>query len=279
VHRRRRRRFLIQQHLLNSGTGSAISAPVRPRRAMRPPVPAAVHACFPQQPPELIRELVAVAHFDLERVRRLVTIRPSLTRSAWDWGFGDWETPLGAASHTGNHEIARFLISRGARPTIFSAAMLGQVEVVRAFVEAAPAIRAHSGPHGISLLAHARAGGGPARAVIDYLESFDDVEDRPDPARPDATDRATILGVYAFGAGERDRFEVLERQGGLAIRRDGHPARPLYRLGVSGFHPAGAAHVHIAFDVDHAGTTRLSIHEGEVVFTARRVPGPGVTDH
>jgi hypothetical protein len=49
--------------------------------------------------------------------------RRQCVRAAWDWGFGDWEDALGACSHTGNREIAGYLIER-ARPTIFSAAML-----------------------------------------------------------------------------------------------------------------------------------------------------------
>ena len=64
---------------------------------------------FPAQPPELIREIVTVAHFDLKRVQDLVDARPSLARAAWDWGFGDWETPLGAASHMGNRPITEYL--------------------------------------------------------------------------------------------------------------------------------------------------------------------------
>jgi hypothetical protein len=50
-------------------------------------------------------------------------------------------------------------LAHGARPSIFSAAMLGQLAVVRAFTEAAPGVQGTPGPHGITLLAHARAGG------------------------------------------------------------------------------------------------------------------------
>src|SRR5262244_3402157 len=54
---------------------------------------------FPTQPAELVREMVTVAHFDLKRVKELVEARASLAKASWDWGFGDWETALGAASH------------------------------------------------------------------------------------------------------------------------------------------------------------------------------------
>src|ERR1700756_3750718 len=134
---------------------------------------------FPTQPPELVREMVTVAHFDLKRVRELVGARPSLARAAWDWGFGDWETALGAASHMGNRAIAEYLISQGARPSLFSATMLGQLEVVKAFVAAQPGAQRIRGPHSISLLGHAKAGGPEARAVFDFLESMDGAGDEP----------------------------------------------------------------------------------------------------
>jgi hypothetical protein len=37
---------------------------------------------FPTQPPELIREMVLVSHFNLNRVKELVGARPSLARAA-----------------------------------------------------------------------------------------------------------------------------------------------------------------------------------------------------
>src|SRR5258708_30179938 len=65
---------------------------------------------FPTQPPELGREMVLVSHFDLKRVKELVSARPSLPRASWDWGFGDWEDGLGAASHVGTKPISDYLI-------------------------------------------------------------------------------------------------------------------------------------------------------------------------
>lgn len=109
---------------------------------------------FPTQPPELVREMVTVSHYDLHHVKELVESRPSLARAAWDWGFGDWETALGAASHMGNRPITEYLISKGARPSLFSSAMLGHLEVIKAFVAAQPGVQRIRGPHSISLLAH-----------------------------------------------------------------------------------------------------------------------------
>src|SRR4051794_21275008 len=67
--------------------------------AQSPSPNATIRDGFPSHPPELAREMVWVSHYDQKRVRELVDARPALARAAWDWGFGDWETALGAASH------------------------------------------------------------------------------------------------------------------------------------------------------------------------------------
>jgi hypothetical protein len=125
----------------------------------------------PQLDPEKVQSFAANAHGDLEVVRALLSEEPALVNAAWDWGGGDWETGLGAAAHMGRRDIALFLLENGARLDIFAAAMLGDVEVVRAMLAAYPEKRDELGPHGIPLVAHARAGGDDARAVLDLLET------------------------------------------------------------------------------------------------------------
>ena len=65
---------------------------------------------FPRQDQKLVAEIVGVSHFNEQRVRELVKSCPELVNAWWDWGFGDWESPLGAASHTGQREIAEVLV-------------------------------------------------------------------------------------------------------------------------------------------------------------------------
>jgi hypothetical protein len=125
----------------------------------------------PALDPALVEEFVSKAHGDLDAVQALLASEPALLNAAWDWGAGDWETGLGAAAHMGRRDIALFLLERGARTDIFAAAMLGEVEVVRAMLTAWPALRDAPGPHGIPLLAHAKAGGEQARAVVELLEA------------------------------------------------------------------------------------------------------------
>ena len=62
----------------------------------------------------------------------------------------------------GNRPIAELLLENGAEPTLFSAAMLGQLDVVKAMIAAQPGVQRTRGPHSISLLAHARAVSSPA---------------------------------------------------------------------------------------------------------------------
>src|SRR4051794_36410605 len=117
----------------------------------------------------MVRAFVANAHGDLDATRAALDTEPQLLNAAWDWGGGDWETGLGAAAHMGRRDIAELLLARGARMDIFAAAMLDQVEVVRAILEAHPEARDALGPHTIPLRAHAEAGG--AARVLALLDS------------------------------------------------------------------------------------------------------------
>jgi hypothetical protein len=119
---------------------------------------------------ELVAEFVLMAHGDLGVVKQLVEQEPSLVNAAWDWGGGDWETGLGAAAHVGRRDIAEYLLEHGARMDVFAAAMLGEIAIVRAMLEAQPELHNARGPHGISLVAHAEAGGERARDVLALLQ-------------------------------------------------------------------------------------------------------------
>jgi hypothetical protein len=125
----------------------------------------------PALDPEKVNAFVANAHGDLDAVRALLAEEPALVNATWDWGGGDWETALGAASHMGRRDIALVLLEHGARLDLFAAAMLGEVEIVRALLAAFPEARDVLGPHGIPLVEHARAGGEDAQEVLELLEA------------------------------------------------------------------------------------------------------------
>ena len=126
----------------------------------------------PALAPELVNEFVANAHGDFARVKELLDEEPALLNAAWDWGGGDWETALGAASHMGRADIAGYLLERGARLDIFAAAMLGKLDVVQAIARTQPSALTAPGPHGISLLTHAEKGGEAAAAVVEFLTQY-----------------------------------------------------------------------------------------------------------
>ena len=125
----------------------------------------------PALDPNLVQEFVRVAHTDLEHTRKLLAQEPALVNATWDWGSGDFETALGAASHMGRKDIANFLLEHGARLDIFAAAMLGKLEIVKAALEAYPDAIHTPGPHGIPLVKHAEAGGEEAKTVLEFLEA------------------------------------------------------------------------------------------------------------
>jgi hypothetical protein len=220
---------------------------------------APVDDSFPSHHPALAKEMVAVSHFDAGRVRELLARHPELAKASWDWGFGDWETALGAASHIGNRVIAELLLDHGAAPTHFSAAMLGQVDVLRSFLAARPGLQRMRGPHGLTLMVHAKKGGPQAAAVVALLESLGDadVPYRDEPVTPE--DRKPLEGRYTFGGRPRDSFVVSTVQGALMIARVGTVPRGLFHQGGLAFHPAGAESVAIRFERDSTQIVALTI--------------------
>ena len=129
----------------------------------------------------LVQDFVIYAHSDLGLVKKLLDKEPALLNAAMDWGAGDWETGLGGASHMGRRDIAEYLLERGARIDLFCAAMLGQLEAVKAFLALQPRLVEARGPHGLGLHFHAQVGGKQAEKVLDYLQSIKKVELKPVP--------------------------------------------------------------------------------------------------
>jgi hypothetical protein len=243
-------------------------AAVYPRSAIAADPPE-VTSLYPTQAPELVEEMVVVAHGNVARVKDLVGKRATLAKATWDWGFGDWETALGAASHVGNREIAELLIAHGAHPSIFSAAMLGQLEVVKAFVTASPGVQRTRGPHSISLLSHAMAGGAHALPVVEYLKSIQGADDRLSAQTLTDADVAKLTGFYTFGVTPADRIEISANKNQLQFVRPGHYGRGLIHLGAYEFCPIGAENVRVTF-AESVGAVVVTVHDPDVVLTARK---------
>ena len=239
-------------------------------------LPSVTSELFPSQEPALAREIVGVSHRDLTRVQEMVERQPSLARASVDWGFGDWEACIDAASHVGNKPIAEFLLASGARPTIFSAAMMGQLDVVKAFIAARPGSQRMLGPHGLTLMWHAQRGGPDALPVVQYLTTVGDADVQPATSPLAAADRDALVGKYTYGTGPRDSFTVEVRRDmsgrdQLTIERPGAPSRSnLYHAGNLVFFPTGVPSVKIAFAKQGANVTQLTVADPNVILTARR---------
>lgn len=165
---------------------------------------------------EQIDAFVAACHGDLATVQSTLAGHPELvnTRSSLD------ESPLGAAAHVGNQEIAEYLLSQGAEMEIGAAAMLGDVDSLRTFLEQDPDLAQATGAHGIPVLFHASAGGS-VEAVELLLENGADLVTVTGPEST-ALNMAAARGHLAMARWLIDRgapADVADFQGKTPIER------------------------------------------------------------
>ncbi|MFM9837502.1 MAG: hypothetical protein ACKVOQ_04515 [Cyclobacteriaceae bacterium] len=120
--------------------------------------------------PKIVKDFVSAAHSDLGKVKVLLKQYPLLLNSAHDWGGGDFETAIGGAGHLGLVETANFLLSQGARADIFVLTMLGKIAIVKSMLADYPNLLHSKGPHGFTLLHHAKKGG--SNELVDYFQSL-----------------------------------------------------------------------------------------------------------
>ena len=237
---------------------------------------------YPSINDSLASGIVGASHGNFEKVKELVNSRPELAGASWDWGFGDWETALGAASHVGRRDIAEFLMSHGARPDIFTYTMMGMLKSVQEIIETVPGIQTHGGPHGITLLQHAKnrleakdisaADAANVKKVISYLESLGNADIKPKSLEVTEDEKKKYFGEYRFGNGDTEIFVVdAHRLGFLQVGRKGSSPRKISKVDEHTFSPAGAPSVRIIFKVTGDKAVSLSVHEPEPLVTAVRV--------
>lgn len=116
-----------------------------------------------------IKEFVEAGHRDLDKVKLMLAEEPNLIYTSYDWGNGDYEQAIEGAGHLGKKEIANYLIQQGARANLFVLSMLGKKNIVIPTLEEYPSLLTAKGPHGFSLLHHAKVGGEDSRELYDYL--------------------------------------------------------------------------------------------------------------
>ncbi|MEM1323978.1 MAG: ankyrin repeat domain-containing protein [Bacteroidota bacterium] len=158
-----------RRHLLKNGALASCLLAIRP------------HTFFPSAPqertgsnppylaPQLIRKFIKAAHRDMETVKALLKEYPTLLNAAYDWKGGDFETALGAASHVGHKVMAQYLMDQGAQFNIFTACLFGRMDIVKPVLDFSPDTLYAKGPHGFTLLHHAKRGGDEALEVKEYL--------------------------------------------------------------------------------------------------------------
>ena len=202
------------------------------------------------------QEMVGVSHGNLARVRELVEREPALARAAIDWGFGDWERPWGGRAHrpAGNCRAA----AGERRPAhALPAAMLGQLDVVRAFIQARPGTQRIDGPDGIRCWRTPAPAARTPSAVVADLERSETPTPAPDPTarRRRPRRRRRPLPVRD---GPRDHFDVDVEQDQLGIGRLEATRRNLLHTGDLVFFPAGVPMVKIAFARESGQVSRLT---------------------
>lgn len=237
---------------------------------------------YPSLDDEVVSEVVGASHFDLERVKALVDKRAELARACWDWAFGDFETAIGAASHTGRRDIVEYLISKGARPDIFTYAMMGAYDAVKSMIEARPGVQSVAGPHGITLLQHANVGlrskdisdvqKARNEKLIAYLEGLGNADVRQTHLEQTEAEQQKYLGDYMYGEGAEDGFSVkVNMRKLLSLGRIGKFGGALYRKGDQLFEYNGITSIDVSFQLEGDRVVSLTIQEPDLTLVARKV--------
>lgn len=149
------------QYSLLGGAGLFLPAFVTAQDKQEKPVPLKLEA---------VKEFVGASHGKFDRVKEMLENDHLLLHASHDLGGGDFESGIEAAGHVGNKEIANYLLSKGARYNVFLASMYNHIEVVKHVLTFNPGLLNSKGPHGFTMLHHARKG--EATTVEEYLLSL-----------------------------------------------------------------------------------------------------------
>ena len=154
----------------------------------------------------VVGKFVGKSHGDIDTVRKMLSETPELINATHDWGGGDFENGLNAASHVGRRDIAELLLEKGARIDVCAATMLGLTPVVKSMMDAFPKLHAIPGAHKIPLLSHAIFGKKQADEVfVLLLESGADVKA--------ASNMNMTPLMAAASTGRADQVEELLKRG------------------------------------------------------------------
>ena len=237
---------------------------------------------YPSIDDAIVNEVVGKSHFDIETVKKLVDKQPELARANWDWSFGDWESAIGAASHVGRRDIIVYLLGKGARANLFTLSALGKFEAVKTIIEAIPNIQETQGPHGISLLQHAKAGLRmkdemssneieSSEKLIDYLNKLGNATSSNYEKLLDG-EKEKYLGDYKYGEGANDGFSVkLNMRKMISLGKLGKFGGGLNKIGEHKFLYNGVSSVTISFQVENNVVKSLTVQEPDLTLVAKKL--------
>jgi hypothetical protein len=159
--------------------------------------------------------------------------------------------------------------------------MLGKLQAVKLMIEATPGIQSIDGPHGISLLQHARNGiskkeslSAPQIAeseqLIAYLESLKNADGRQYLEMTD--DKKKYLGDYKYGDGEKEGLTIrLNMREMISLGKLGQFGGALYKIGDNKYIYNGAPSVQISFQFENDKVISLTIEEPDLTLKAIKV--------
>ncbi|NNC70435.1 MAG: hypothetical protein HKN90_06400 [Flavobacteriaceae bacterium] len=148
-------------------------------------------------------------------------------------------------------------------------------------IDMTPGIQSTMGPHGISLLRHAKAGLRMkdkmtseqilnCEKLIDYLTNLDDVDGENYLEMTD--DKKKYIGDYKYGDGEKDGFTVKENMRKmLSLGKLGKSGGALQKIGDNRFIYNGVPSVEISFQFKEDKVISLTINEPDLVLVAKKI--------
>jgi hypothetical protein len=146
-------------------------------------------------------------------------------------------------------------------------------------IEASPGVQKIGGPHGISLLQHAKNGlnadnktnNEEGRKLVDYLESLGDADSlKYEPM--DEKDKAKYLGDYKYGDGEKEGFSIkLNMRKIISLGKLGKNGAALYKVADNKFIYNGTSSVFISFLLENDKVLSLTLTEPGLTLVAKKV--------
>jgi hypothetical protein len=143
---------------------------------------------------------------------------------------------------------------------------------VKGLVAARPGIQRTLGPHGITLLSHAKAGGEGASETLAYLEGLGDADPAPITKPISVEAQKRLVGRYEANDGSGDWMDVRYEKEQLVICVNDQTPRVLFHTGDSAFFPQGVPGVRIAFS-EESDAAALTITDHDIVVSASRKAG------